>query len=177
MTVTEGMPGTRRASKAGQHAFTLIELLVVIAIISILASILFPAFAQAREKARQTACMSNMKQLGTAFLMYTGDYDEAFPGAAGHGPNTGCVSTPSSGWVLNVYVTPATRANCTDAQQPVPNGALYSYVKSRGVYTCPDDSQGGGSTLSYSMNSNLHQSTLAALQAPASCILLVDQEN
>ncbi len=58
------------------HAFTLIELLVVIAIIAVLAAILFPVFAQAREKARQTACMSNLRQIGTAVLMYAQDYDE-----------------------------------------------------------------------------------------------------
>jgi prepilin-type N-terminal cleavage/methylation domain-containing protein/prepilin-type processing-associated H-X9-DG protein len=61
------------------HAFTLIELLVVIAIIAILAAILFPVFAQAREKARQASCMSNLKQSATATLMYVQDYDEAFP--------------------------------------------------------------------------------------------------
>ena len=60
-------------------AFTLIELLVVIAIIAILASILFPVFAQAREKARQTSCMSNLKQLGLAFQMYNQDNDELYP--------------------------------------------------------------------------------------------------
>src|SRR5436305_5232553 len=65
----------------GYEGFTLIDLLVLIAIIAILAAILFPVFAQAREKARQAACLSNMKQLGTAQMMYTQDYDETFPKA------------------------------------------------------------------------------------------------
>jgi prepilin-type N-terminal cleavage/methylation domain-containing protein/prepilin-type processing-associated H-X9-DG protein len=62
-----------------RRAFTLIELLVVIAIIAILAAILFPVFAQAREKARQTSCLSNTKQLGLAALMYVSDYDATYP--------------------------------------------------------------------------------------------------
>jgi prepilin-type N-terminal cleavage/methylation domain-containing protein/prepilin-type processing-associated H-X9-DG protein len=62
-----------------KHAFTLIELLVVIAIIAILAAILFPVFAQAREKARETSCLSNEKQLTMGILMYNQDYDEQFP--------------------------------------------------------------------------------------------------
>ncbi len=69
-------PRTRTESK---RAFTLIELLVVIAIIAILAAILFPVFAQAREKARQTSCLSNQKQIGLGFMQYTQDYDETYP--------------------------------------------------------------------------------------------------
>src|SRR5436190_9802381 len=68
--------GMQRRCRAG---FTLIELLVVIAIIAILAAILFPVFAQAREKARMTTCLSNERQIGTALMMYVQDYDESFP--------------------------------------------------------------------------------------------------
>ncbi len=62
-----------------KKGFTLIELLVVIAIIAILAAILFPVFARAREKARASSCLSNMKQIGLAVLQYAQDYDENFP--------------------------------------------------------------------------------------------------
>ena len=77
-----------------RRGFTLIELLVVVAIISILASILFPVFARAREKARQTSCLSNAKQLGLGVLMYAQDYDEIFPsGGDAYGNN---------GWVRGI---------------------------------------------------------------------------
>jgi prepilin-type N-terminal cleavage/methylation domain-containing protein/prepilin-type processing-associated H-X9-DG protein len=75
--------------KTRKHGFTLIELLVVIAIIAILAAILFPVFARAREKARQTSCLSNLKQIGLAAMMYAQDYDErmvhSFIGQSGQG--------------------------------------------------------------------------------------------
>ena len=67
--------------KAGRHGFTLVELLVVIAIIAVLAAILFPVFARAREKARQASCLSNLKQMGLAMAMYCQDYDGKFPWA------------------------------------------------------------------------------------------------
>jgi prepilin-type N-terminal cleavage/methylation domain-containing protein/prepilin-type processing-associated H-X9-DG protein len=69
-----------------RRGFTLIELLVVIAVIAILAAILFPVFAQAREKARQTSCLSNVKQMATAMMMYTQDNDEVFPPVLGINP-------------------------------------------------------------------------------------------
>ncbi len=70
--------GKRSKRRAAPAAFTLIELLVVIAIIAILAAILFPVFAKAREKARQSSCQSNLKQVGLAFMQYVQDYDERF---------------------------------------------------------------------------------------------------
>ena len=74
-----GKESEMRTKRPVRDGFTLIELLVVIAIIAILAAILFPVFAKAREKARQASCSSNLKQIATGLLMYTQDYDETFP--------------------------------------------------------------------------------------------------
>lgn len=71
-----------------RRGFTLIELLVVIAIIAILAAILFPVFAKAREKARQASCLSNTKQIGLAVMQYAQDYDEMLPATYTQNPNT-----------------------------------------------------------------------------------------
>lgn len=87
-----------------RRGFTLIELLVVIAIIAILAAILFPVFAQARDKARQTTCLSNHKQLGTATLMYAQDYDEQFPPERIGGTKTGI--DPKQGWTWRWAMAP-----------------------------------------------------------------------
>ena len=92
-----------------ERGFTLIELLVVIAIIAILAAILFPVFAKAREKARQTACLNNQRQIVTAFLMYAQDHDELLPtvdaawGAIGL--DRGSLICPTAGTkITNAYV-------------------------------------------------------------------------
>jgi prepilin-type N-terminal cleavage/methylation domain-containing protein/prepilin-type processing-associated H-X9-DG protein len=95
-----------------RRAFTLIELLVVIAIIAILAAILFPVFAQAREKARQISCVSNLKQIGLSVRMYSQDYDENFPMGTYGGPRN---------WEVNPDVNPYPPNNqCLDQFAPGP---------------------------------------------------------
>ncbi|MCE5240844.1 prepilin-type N-terminal cleavage/methylation domain-containing protein [bacterium] len=95
-----------------RRGFTLIELLVVIAIIAILAAILFPVFAKAREKARQSSCLSNLKQIGLATLQYVQDYDETMP----HHQRVGCSITVQSQIQpylknLQIWVCPSQSAN------------------------------------------------------------------
>src|ERR1700676_2407018 len=87
------------SSRRPASGFTLIELLVVIAIIAILAAILFPVFAQAREKARQAACLSNQNQISKAMLMYLGENDETYPG---YTLNIG----PYNGWLWETALKP-----------------------------------------------------------------------
>ena len=106
------MPSRRTSARQG---FTLIELLVVIAIIAILAAILFPVFAQAREKARSISCLSNIKQIGVGVMMYTQDYDEGYP----MGGWNKDANTVGGRWYLDIE----------------------SYMKNKVIRNCPSNSQ------------------------------------
>src|SRR5215468_1948080 len=109
----------RSRSRRGQRAFTLIELLVVIAIIAILAAILFPVFARAREKARQATCLSNLKQIGLAFQMYTQDWDEVYPSGL-----TLAVPGPDAGSYAVMYDKTPKNAVVYSGNIDGPNGAF-----------------------------------------------------
>lgn len=113
-----------------RDAFTLIELLVVIAIIAILAAILFPVFARARENARMAQCLSHVRQLGTALRMYAQDYDETFPRA---GSWVAAITDPP---VCEREYDPATRRiGCRQRMVD----ALAPYVKDIKIHRCPSD--------------------------------------
>ncbi|MDE2126101.1 MAG: prepilin-type N-terminal cleavage/methylation domain-containing protein [Armatimonadetes bacterium] len=111
------------------HGFTLIELLVVIAIIAILAAILFPVFAQAREKARTISCLSNLREIGLGFQLYVQDYDETFP--------------------INLYLTndPATGGLCSASTW----SETVAYIKNGQIWNCPSDAHALNVTLAFSV--------------------------
>jgi len=156
-----------------RNGFTLIELLVVVAIISILAAILFPVFARARESARRASCLSNMKQIGLGFMMYLQDYDERFPGHR---------NTRASG----------------DTRPPAEAGGywtngywywqqlIFPYTKSLQIYFCPS-SPGPGITdasknaLHYNYGTNLLVNkstiTLANIIYPSTTYLAIDSSS
>jgi len=117
--------------KRKHKGFTLIELLVVIAIISVLASILFPVFARARENARRTSCLSNLKQIGLGLMMYMQDFDGLYPAR--------CYSTK------NNTENPGDSTSCSSASTPqmlfpVVSGSRWffgAYIKDHDVFQCP----------------------------------------
>jgi len=109
----------RATSRTTNTGFTLIELLVVIAIIAILAAILFPAFARARENARRTSCLSNLKQIGLGVMQYTQDYDEIYPMKRWSGTGDSALNDTYS-W----------------------RRITYPYTKSSQIYTCPSNTYG-----------------------------------
>lgn len=131
-----------------RKGFTLIELLVVIAIIAILAAILFPVFAKAREKARQTSCQSNMRQLGLGFAQYTNDYDELQP------------TTKNWGSEIYSYVKATAVYQCPDDSSTVST--------SNSVTTYP---------LSYAINGNVAGQNIAGITSPTVTVLLSEYDD
>ncbi len=149
-----------------KRGFTLIELLVVIAIIAILAAILFPVFATAREKARQTSCASNEKQLGLAIIQYNQDYDECYP----------AMDINSQGWATPVY--PYVKATAVyqcpdDPSVPQAGFAACSYSMNFNLAT-PETISGSTATIpSIPGNSGI---SVGKLNAPASTVLLCEMQ-
>ena len=159
--------------------FTLIELLVVIAIIAILAAILFPVFAQAREKARQTSCLSNMKQMGLGLVQYVQDYDETFP--MGQWYETKNYGAKQTSWVgaIDPYVKSGTK---------YANGGVDA---KRGIYSCPSNSADfqtfhygisldigvDGSSCPWVSGEMEEVTTLADIDAPADKIGVMEKGN
>jgi prepilin-type N-terminal cleavage/methylation domain-containing protein/prepilin-type processing-associated H-X9-DG protein len=143
-THSSACPQSRATRISG---FTLIELLVVIAIISIIAAILFPVFAQAREKARQTACLSNMRQIGTSLMMYLQDYDERYPQEHPSCANPAVGNAPAGDYDGGLetidYGSPFEKI------MPYVGGANQEGTASikQQLFVCPDDSDPHGALL------------------------------
>jgi len=149
-----------------RRGFTLIELLVVIAIIAILAAILFPVFAKAREKARQTSCLSNCRQLGTAFRMYCQDYDERYP---------------LFGYVIPGFNVPGAGGSPDGSNVNMWRFFIGPYCKNYQVFVCPSSTVAGdpsspGSQLlpAYGYNGYIAGAADGTLRAPAETMAMGD---
>jgi len=151
------------AAGSVRSAFTLIELLVVIAIIAILAAILFPVFAKVREKARQTACLNNQKQIGLAVMQYVQDYDEAYPLSADDTAN-------NIDWTR--MVQPYIKNGAKNSNTYTTNGGVFScpsfpYKDSNGQFAVRSDVFGYQNTTSVTPSA-----TLAKVDAPGQHIMM-----
>jgi prepilin-type N-terminal cleavage/methylation domain-containing protein/prepilin-type processing-associated H-X9-DG protein len=152
-----------------RNGFTLIELLVVIAIIALLAAILFPVFARARENARRTSCLSNVKQMGLATMQYVQDYDEHYP-PMNYSVPVGTPMPDGQVWLGTV-----------SAPNLVWQQLLYPYHKSRAAFWCPSSSikEGPSSTPvpgngQYGANSLMMSKASAAIASIATTYLFMD---
>ena len=139
-----------------RNAFTLIELLVVIAIIAILAAILFPAFARARENARRASCQSNLKQIGLGIQQYTQDYDDHYPVIDA---NTGVAGNPGWAYAIQPYVKSEQIFKCPSENSPAPTGAD---LATRAVTNGFSD---------YFLNYNMGGVSLSALNSSANTVM------
>ena len=149
---------------AVEQGFTLMELLGVTAIVVVLAAILLPVISASREGARQTICLSNVRQLTSAFVLYIQDYDETLPGAG--------IATSAAidgNWVPAAYISP-------ELPCAVESGVLFPYVHSAPVYICPSDPFGTQRRLSYGMNDELSFVSTAQVTDSSSTVLLVDAQ-
>ncbi len=161
-----------------RQGFTLIELLVVIAIIAILAAILFPVFARARENARKANCQSNLKQIALGIAQYTQDYDETFPPMLARN-GTAFVTQTDSTMPGYKYTTSdgSTSGNLVcwmDIVQP--------YVKNAKIFDCPSYStprEAGAPSYGYSRQVNGYWGgiALAAVKRPSECVMVLDYES
>ena len=150
-------PNRARLVRGICGGFTLIELLVVIAIIAILAAILFPVFARARENARRASCQSNLKQIGLGVLQYNQDYDEKYPFQNDPAfPDGIPISNPMGS---NAVTIP-------DKTHP--------YIKSSQVWKCPSSISGGNNLVSYHYNGAIQGLSLAAIEDVARTEMLRD---
>jgi prepilin-type N-terminal cleavage/methylation domain-containing protein/prepilin-type processing-associated H-X9-DG protein len=151
-----------------ESAFTLIELLVVIGIISILAAILFPVFARAQEKARQSVCLSNLKQISSAVMMYTQDYDGWFPlhqYPTGHSDFVALPPAADKPWDAGNWIW-----------------STHPYVKNWNVLTCPSAilATGYGNAnpplfyTNYTLNGYLHMKNDSVVINPAETFMIVE---
>jgi len=159
-----------------RRGFTLIELLVVIAIIAILAAILFPVFAQAREKARASTCLSNEKQLTLGVMQYVQDYDECMPLSEFYTPSTGLWSGAS-------VTTPSSVFGHTPTRDCFWSNSIQPYLKNTQVMLCPSAARERsdvfgvtraaalGYAYSVTYNGYLNQWPIAGSPAPAGVIL------
>jgi prepilin-type N-terminal cleavage/methylation domain-containing protein/prepilin-type processing-associated H-X9-DG protein len=152
-----------------RRGFTLIELLVVIAIIAILAAILFPVFARAREKARQASCSSNLKQIALAEMMYVQDYDETSQGPVAGGTNWNFVGGGNCSGCFQRYET--NWGNVCAGAKPNYN-PLFPYHKNTQLWYCP--SEPGTDFRSYGWNRAGESRKMSTFVHPSQTLMFAD---